>query len=258
MRTKASSIAFGTLSASGLLLAHALAPGLNGLQQTQPAPGLLLNLSAQAQFALSGIFAAPLEAKPAIRPFVSGVPGADMPPAARGPAVNLRGADGPNGSESSRALNSNRTDLDSGPLPGGGMPVPPGQLGLELNRVERGEMFVRLASRYLGLAYLYGGSRPQTGFDCSGFTGYVYSKFGIQLPRSAHAQSVSRALKSTQKPIPGDLIFFKINKKRVSHVGLYVGDDLFIHSPRTGKSIEYGNLKHSYWRARFAGARTPK
>jgi cell wall-associated NlpC family hydrolase len=146
---------------------------------------------------------------------------------------------------------------DHSRLPGRGMPAPGIDGAFAWSRAERGEALVTMAETYLGLPYLYGGAKPQTGFDCSGFTGYLYEKFGISLPRSAYAQSVSERTQTTDRPEPGDLVFFKIDYKRVSHVGMYVGGDLFIHSPRTGKSVEFANLKLKYWKTRFAGARAP-
>lgn len=172
------------------------------------------------------------------------MPGPDMPP-----AVVL-----------TRDSLENSATGESGEvvLPGGAMPANTQLSGFAWSAQQRGEMLVRMAETYLGLPYRYGGSQPQTGFDCSGYTGYLYNKFGIQLPRSAYAQSVSDRLIPATKPAPGDLVFFKIDHKRVSHVGMYVGGDIFIHSPRTGKNIEFGDLTLPYWKTRFAGARGPR
>lgn len=170
-------------------------------------------------------------------------PGPDMPAAVQIRTVHQRD-------------NAVRDNSSEAALPGGGMPASEANGAFAWSPAQRGQGLVTMAETYLGLPYLYGGAQPQTGFDCSGFTGYLYNKFGIALPRSAYAQSVSKSLKSTKNPAPGDLVFFKINHKRVSHVGMYVGGDIFIHSPRTGKNVEFGNLKLKYWKTRFAGART--
>ena len=112
---------------------------------------------------------------------------------------------------------------------------------------------IDIADDYLGVPYKYGGTTP-SGFDCSGFTGYVYKRAGYRLPRGADDQY--RALNPIKKPEIGDLVFFKIDGKRVSHVGIYVGGFRFIHSPRTGKSVGYADLRTKYWKKRYAGART--
>lgn len=107
------------------------------------------------------------------------------------------------------------------------------------------------ARHFLGLRYLYGGSSPRTGFDCSGFVMYVYAKLGVSLPHNAAAQfrqglSVPRsALK------PGDLVFFN----GLGHVGIYVGRGRFIHSPRTGESIRIESLSASNWHRNYVGAK---
>lgn len=196
-------------------------------------------------------FAGPMVQNLEARPFLPGPASAeirDLPDIPPGPdmpaAVPIQAA--------RDAVNGDRPRL-----PGHGMPASENLSGFGWTRAERGRALVVMAETYLGLPYLYGGSKPQTGFDCSGFTGYLYAKFGIALPRSAYAQSVSKALRATREPAPGDLVFFKINRKRVSHVGMYVDGDVFIHSPRTGKNIEFGNLKLKYWKTRFAGARRP-
>ncbi len=116
-----------------------------------------------------------------------------------------------------------------------------------------GNSIVSIAKQYLGTPYRYGGTTP-AGFDCSGFTGYVYKRAGIKLPRDARDQF--RRLTEQKVPKPGDLVFFKINGSSISHVGIYVGNLKFIHSPRTGRSVEIADMRISYWKTRYAGART--
>ena len=89
---------------------------------------------------------------------------------------------------------------------------------------------VNIARGLLGIPYVYGGSSP-SGFDCSGFTQYVFGKAGISLPRTASAQQA--AATPVGSPEPGDLVFFG---SPVWHVGIYTGDGMMIDSPRSGKS----------------------
>lgn len=116
-----------------------------------------------------------------------------------------------------------------------------------------GTGIVEIAKQYLGTPYRFGGTTP-SGFDCSGFVKYVYSRAGIELPRDAREQY--RRLSPLETPRPGDLVFFKINGTSISHVGIYTGNFRFIHSPRTGKTVEFADIRIDYWKQRFAGART--
>ena len=109
---------------------------------------------------------------------------------------------------------------------------------------------VEFARRYLGVPYVYGGVSPSTGFDCSGFTRFVFGHFGIALPHQAaqqYAMGQSIPLGSLQ---PGDLVFFD----GLGHVGLYLGGNLFIHAPHTGARVEIDSLSGSYL-ATYDGAR---
>jgi cell wall-associated NlpC family hydrolase len=109
---------------------------------------------------------------------------------------------------------------------------------------------VKYARRFLGIRYVYGGTSPSSGFDCSGFTRFVYAHFGISLPHYSGAQwSLGRAV-SRVGLRPGDLVFFS----GLGHVGLYIGGGRFIHAPHTGTSVEIDSLDSSYG-AGYAGAR---
>ncbi len=112
------------------------------------------------------------------------------------------------------------------------------------------------AKSLIGTPYHYGGESPRTGFDCSGFVRHVYFHTrGVELPRSAHAMSaVGTRLKATQLQ-PGDLVFFNTLGKPYSHVGIYLGNAQFIHSPSTGKRVEIVDMSGRYWQARYNGAR---
>jgi len=111
---------------------------------------------------------------------------------------------------------------------------------------------VRTAERYLGVSYRHGGSDPD-GFDCSGLTMFVYKKNRIQIPRSTNEQFRNGKRIKIREASPGDLVFFDINGKGISHVGIYTGNFRFIHAPRTGKNVSYADLKNSYWKKRFRG-----
>jgi cell wall-associated NlpC family hydrolase len=117
---------------------------------------------------------------------------------------------------------------------------------------------VLTAMNYLDLAYRRGGNSVETGFDCSGFTRHVFSSvLGLALPRRSAEQARESALAPVEKHQlqPGDLVFFNTLKRTFSHVGIYIGDGKFIHSPRTGQSVRIEDMKSSYWARRFDGAR---
>lgn len=108
------------------------------------------------------------------------------------------------------------------------------------------------AKKYIGVLYKYGGNK-ESGFDCSGFVMFVYSKHDMQLPRSSSTQ-YKKATKITKKQArPGDLVFFTTYKRGASHVGIYMGSNNFIHSPSTGKRVKISKLTNSYWRKRIVG-----
>ena len=112
---------------------------------------------------------------------------------------------------------------------------------------------VNIARDMLGTPYRYGGSSPQ-GFDCSGLVSYAYRQAGIQVPRT----SVGQYRDSLKVPLhnlqPGDLLFFRLQPPKVSHVGIYDRDGRFIHAPSSGKSVSYASLDNPYWREHLIGA----
>lgn len=101
---------------------------------------------------------------------------------------------------------------------------------------------VSIAARYLGTPYKYGGTSPQTGFDCSGFVQYVYAQAGISLPRTSQTQQQIGTRVSMNALLPGDLVF---RGYPAYHVGIYAGGGQAIHSPRTGYTVCYQSI--SYW-----------
>lgn len=112
------------------------------------------------------------------------------------------------------------------------------------------------AMSLIGVAYRFGGNSPETGLDCSGFIQYVFKKsLRVTLPRTAAGMAqVGREIERDELKA-GDLVFFNTRGFRYSHVGIYLGNNKFIHSPRTGKNIEVANMSQSYWTGRYNGAR---
>jgi cell wall-associated NlpC family hydrolase len=108
----------------------------------------------------------------------------------------------------------------------------------------------------LGIPYRFGGNNPESGFDCSGFVRHVFlSGLGLILPRSSFEQSKAGQVIPANELKPGDLVFFNTMRRAFSHVGIYLGNDQFVHAPRTGDRIRVDNLSDSYWMQRFNGAR---
>ena len=109
-----------------------------------------------------------------------------------------------------------------------------------------------------GIPYRPGKERPDEGFDCSGFVRHVYSRQGILLPRRVRDMAYQLPTVDKDERQPGDLVFFNTSGQPFSHVGIYVGDDRFVHapSPRTGR-VMVSSLDLAYWRQRFIGVRRP-
>ena len=113
-----------------------------------------------------------------------------------------------------------------------------------------GTRVVDYAKKLVGTRYVYGGSTPRSGFDCSGFVRFVYGHFGVSLPHSSYAQfSLGRRI-GRRALRPGDLVFFD----GLGHVGMYVGNGRFIHAPHTGTRVEIDSLT-GWYGARYDGAR---
>ena len=109
---------------------------------------------------------------------------------------------------------------------------------------------------FLGVPYRMGGNTVETGFDCSGFVRAMYHQtIGLILPRKAEQQAAATEKIERGDLQPGDLVFFNTLKRAFSHVGIYVGEGKFIHSPRPGGEVRVESMGVSYWNHRFDGAR---
>lgn len=108
----------------------------------------------------------------------------------------------------------------------------------------------------LGVPYRRGGNSAETGFDCSGFVRAMYEQtIGLVLPRRAHEQAAATEAIERKDLQPGDLVFFNTMRRAFSHVGIYVGEGKFIHSPKPGAQVRVEDMGVSYWARRFDGAR---
>ncbi|HYD81012.1 MAG TPA: C40 family peptidase [Paucimonas sp.] len=108
----------------------------------------------------------------------------------------------------------------------------------------------------LGIRYKYGGTTPDSGLDCSGLVRYVFKEtWGAELPRTSVEISRLGQKIETKDLQPGDLVFYNTLKRGFSHVGIYLGDNKFIHSPSGGGEVRIESMDVSYWKQRFNGAR---
>ena len=116
-----------------------------------------------------------------------------------------------------------------------------------------GRAVLQAAESRIGAPYRYGGAGPDT-FDCSGLVTYAHREVGIPVPRTA-AQQFAAATPVARKDLrPGDLVFFRLDGRDVSHVGIYAGDDRFVHAPQSGGHVGMASLDDDWYRKRYAGA----
>jgi len=130
----------------------------------------------------------------------------------------------------------------------------PAEQAKEEGRIRR---MLNRALALLGTPYRWGGSTPESGFDCSGLVGYVFrTTLGVELPRiSRDMANVGELIRDPKALVEGDLVFFSRRGKNVDHVGIYIGNGQFVHSPRTGKNVEISTLTTGYWSQKFLKAR---
>ena len=108
----------------------------------------------------------------------------------------------------------------------------------------------------IGIRYKWGGNSPETGLDCSGLVRYVFQQVtGVTLPRTAKDMSHVGTQVAASDLQPGDLVFFNTRRFAFSHVGIYLGDNRFIHAPRRGREVEIATFDSGFWQQRFNGAR---
>jgi cell wall-associated NlpC family hydrolase len=161
-----------------------------------------------------------------------------------------------------RPLPGRATEASGSTTPTAADPLPP--LAKTLQRAKRtlaseqpepgvvfGSRVVQYAKRFLGVPYVYGGSTPRAGFDCSGLVRYVYSHFGVELPHSSFADLLRGSHVGRWHLRPGDLVFFY----GAGHVGIYVGRQRFIDAPHTGSVVRISSMREY---GSFAGARRIK
>ena len=120
----------------------------------------------------------------------------------------------------------------------------------------KGNEVVEYAKKYLNYKYVAGGSSPETGFDCSGFTTYVFKHFGISLSRSSKAQIYNGVAVEKSDLQPGDIVVFNNNANTsIGHVGIYIGENKFIHAANSREGVVITSLASSYYSKRYVGAR---
>jgi cell wall-associated NlpC family hydrolase len=137
-------------------------------------------------------------------------------------------------------------------------PAPAEAPGLLRQVRDRAADAVLAAMNFVGVRYRRGGTTAETGFDCSGFTRYVFeNSLGLVLPRKADEQAKAPGLIAVKREDlkPGDLVFFNTMRRTFSHVGIYIGDNRFIHAPSQGKDVRTDDLSFAYWARRYTGAR---
>ena len=112
------------------------------------------------------------------------------------------------------------------------------------------------AKSRIGASYRYGGSGPDA-FDCSGLVAYAYQQAGVTMPRTAVQQYALARPVPRRELRPGDLVFFRLSGREVSHVGIYAGDGQFVHAPQSGGQVRTASLDDEWYRERYAGAGRP-
>ena len=151
-------------------------------------------------------------------------------------------------------------DADSDDMPANGVSGNVASLGADTSDLRK--TLISMAMQLRDIRYVRGGRDPSTGFDCSGFVRYVFAHaVGLDLPTNSASQFLAGLKVERSDMKPGDLVFFRTAGKRgqgrISHVGIYIANGQFIHSPSHGKTVRVDSLDESYWAQRFAGAKRP-
>lgn len=121
------------------------------------------------------------------------------------------------------------------------------------------EALLAFAMKLRDIRYHRGGRAPATGFDCSGFVRYVFAhSIGLDLPTNSASQFLAGLKVKRNEMKTGDLVFFRTRGKAISHVGIYIDNGQFIHSPSAGKTVRVDSLNEAYWSKHFAGAKRPE
>ena len=123
-----------------------------------------------------------------------------------------------------------------------------------IGRGAAGQAILSTAEKYLGVPYVWGGESPN-GFDCSGLVQYVCNSLGIKVSRVAEDQFHDGVEVAQNELMPGDLVFFRNSSGYIHHVGIYAGDGMMLHAPRTGEAVQYQSLEDGYYKSEYAGAR---
>ncbi|WP_051330876.1 C40 family peptidase [Aneurinibacillus terranovensis] len=118
-----------------------------------------------------------------------------------------------------------------------------------------GDQVVAYAMQFIGVPYTHGGRSPQTGFDCSGFTSYVYKHFGITISTGPIGQLQQGHQVSRSSMQPGDIVFFHSGAKSGYHEGIYIGNNKIIHAPAPGRNVQITDLNSSWYQSHFAQVR---
>ncbi|MFZ4857801.1 MAG: NlpC/P60 family protein [Desulfuromonadaceae bacterium] len=118
-----------------------------------------------------------------------------------------------------------------------------------------GKIAAQTAARFTGIPYHWGGNNVVEGMDCSGFVKAVYYLVGLNIPRTSQEQYDEGVAVETDQIMEGDLVFFGKGREKISHVGLYLGNNQFVHAPRRGEPIQVTSLKDEKYAVKFVGVR---
>lgn len=135
-------------------------------------------------------------------------------------------------------------------------PAPARPRSDDLPGTDAGVEVVVRAIGLIGVPYQWGGNDPREGFDCSGLVNHVFLEAtGLRLPRTSRQISERGRHVARTRLAPADLVFFNTSRRAFSHVGIYIGDDRFVHAPSSGSLVRVDAMEQVYWRQRYVGAR---